>query len=109
MSWNDFVVEFNTTVFNMRAINAQQRYFNNLKQGSMTLIKVATKFSQLARFCSHLVPTKEERVRSMMEMFKPELIMAIDSTNQLFVTMSNYVERTLRAEYRLTQVKEELA
>ena len=58
MSWNDFVVEFNTKFFNMRAMNAQQRDFNNLKQGSMTVTEAVTKFNQLARLCPHLVPTE---------------------------------------------------
>ena len=58
MSWNDFVVEFNTKFFNMRAMNAQQRDFNNLKQGNMTVTEAVTKFNQLARLCPHLVPTE---------------------------------------------------
>ena len=31
MTWADFVGEFNKKFFNMRAMNAQQREFNNLK------------------------------------------------------------------------------
>ena len=109
MSWNDFVVEFNTKFFNMRVMNAQQRDFNTLKQGSMTVTEAVTKFNQLARLCPHLVPTEEERVRRMMEMFKPELSMTIDSKNQPPVTVADCVERSMRAEYRLAQVKEEQA
>ena len=45
----------------------------------------------------------------MMEMFKPELAMAIDSRNQPPVTVADCLERAVRAEYRLTQVKEERA
>ena len=73
----------------------------------MTVTEAVTKFNQLARLCLHLVPTEEERVRRMMEMFKPELAMAIDSGNYTPATVADCVERALRAEYRLAQVKEE--
>ena len=55
------------------------------------------------------MPTEEERVRRMIEMFKPKLAMAIDSGNQPPVTVADCLERAVRAEYRLTQVKEERA
>ena len=42
-------------------------------------------------------------------MFKPELSMAIDSGNQPPVTVVDYVERAVRAEYRLAQFKKEQA
>ena len=73
------------------------------------MTEAVTKFNQLARLCPHLVPTEEERVRRMMEIFKPELSMAIDSGNQPPVTVADCVERAMRAEYRLAQVKEERA
>ena len=107
MTWAEFVEEFNTKFFNMRAMSAQQRDFNNLKQGSMTVTEAVTKFNQLARLCPHLVPTEKERVRRMMEMFKPELAMAIDSGNHTLATVVDCMERALRAEYRLAQVKED--
>ena len=109
MSWADFVAEFNTKFLNIRTMNAQQREFNSIKQGTMTVTEAVVKFNQLARLCPHLVPTEEERVRWMMEMFKPELAMAIDSGNQPPVTVADCLERAVRAEYRLTQVKEERA
>ena len=37
MSWEDFVMQFHTKFFNMRAMNTQQRDSHNLKQGSMTV------------------------------------------------------------------------
>ena len=48
MTLEDFVTEFNTKFFNMRAMNAQHKDFNNLKQGTMTVIEAVTKFNQLA-------------------------------------------------------------
>ena len=75
----------------------------------MTVTEAVTKFNQLARLCPHFMPTEEERVRCMMEMFKQELAMAIDSANQPPVTVADCVERAMRAEYRLAQIKEEMA
>ena len=79
MTWAEIVEEFNSKFFNRRAMSAQQKEFNELKQGSMSVTEAVTKFNQLARLCPLLVPIEEERVRRMMEMFKPELAMAIDS------------------------------
>ena len=45
----------------------------------------------------------------MIEMFKLELAMAIDSENQPLVTFVDCVERAMRVDYRLTKVKEERA
>ena len=45
----------------------------------------------------------------MMEMFKPELAMAIDSGSEPLTTVADCVARAIRVEYRLGQVKEERA
>jgi len=58
MNWDDFVQEFNTKYFNMRAMNLQQKEFNELKQGTLTVTEAVRKFTQLSRLCPHLVPTE---------------------------------------------------
>ena len=55
------------------------------------------------------MPTEKERVRLMMETFKPEVAMTIDSGNQSPVTVAYCVKRTMRVEYCLAQVKKERA
>ena len=90
-------------------MSAKQKEFNELKQGSMSVTEAVTKFNQLARLCPLLVPTEEERVRRMMEMFKPELVMAIDSGSEPPTTVADCVARAIRVEYRLGKVKEERA
>ena len=109
MTWTYFVEEFNAKFFNRRAISAQQKEFNELKQGNLTVTEAITKFNQLARMCPRLVPTEEERFRRMMEMFRPELAMAVDSGSEAPTTVANCVTQALRAEYRITQIKEERA
>ena len=71
------------------------------------MTEAVTKFNQLARLRSLVVPTEEERVRSMMEMFKPKLAMAIDNGSEPLTTVVDCVARAIKAEYRLGQVKEE--
>ena len=107
MSWDDFIEEFNSKYFNMRAMNTQQKEFTELKQGTMTVTEAVRKFNQLARLCPHLVPTESERVRRMMGMFRPELALAIDSGSHPPSTVADCLERAMRAEYHLIQVKEE--
>ncbi|KAL5560800.1 hypothetical protein UlMin_037011 [Ulmus minor] len=69
MTWNDFVREFNHKYYNPTALRAQQNEFLNLKQGSMTVMEAVRKFEQLA----------QERLRRMMDMFRPDIALAIES------------------------------
>ncbi|KAL5551368.1 hypothetical protein UlMin_001544 [Ulmus minor] len=89
------------------AMRAQQNEFINIKQGSMSVTEAVRKFDQLARLCPYLVPTEEERVRRMLEIFRPELAVVIDSGDNPPTTVAECVDRALRAEYRLAQAKEE--
>ena len=73
------------------------------------MAEAVSKFNQLARLCPQLVPTETERVRRMMGMFRPELTLAIDSGSQPPTTVADCLERAMRAEYHLIQVKEERA
>ncbi|KAL5555170.1 hypothetical protein UlMin_037406 [Ulmus minor] len=107
MTWDEFIVEFNQKYYNRMAMRAQQNEFINIKQGSMSVTEVVRKFDQLARLCPYLVPTEEERVRRMLEMFRPELAVVIDSGDNPPTTVAECVDRALRAEYRLAQAKEE--
>ena len=109
MTWADFITEFNHKYFNMKSMSAQQNEFNNLKQGTMSVTDAVRKFDQLARLCPHLVPTEEERVRRMLEMFRPDLTVIIDSGDHPPETVADCVGRALRAEYRLAQAKDERA
>ncbi|KAL5583600.1 hypothetical protein UlMin_016042 [Ulmus minor] len=71
MTWDEFIVEFNQKYYNRMAMRAQQNEFINIKQGNMSVTEAVRKFDQLARLCPYLVPTEEERVRRMLEMFRP--------------------------------------
>ncbi|KAL5578237.1 hypothetical protein UlMin_019936 [Ulmus minor] len=107
MTWDEFIVEFNQKYYNRMAMRAQKNEFINIKQGSMLVTEAVRKFDQLARLCPYLVPTEEERVRRMLEMFRPELAVVIDSGDNPPTTVAECVDRALRAEYRLAQAKEE--
>ncbi|KAL5570666.1 hypothetical protein UlMin_027241 [Ulmus minor] len=107
MTWDEFIAEFNQKYYNRMAMRAQQNEFINIKQGSMSVTEAVRKFDQLARLCPYLVPAEEERVRRMLEMFRPELAVVIDSGDNPPTTVAECVDRALRAEYRLAQAKEE--
>ena len=68
------------------------------------MIEAVTNFNQLARLCPRLVPTEEERVRRMMEMFKPELIMAVNNGSKHPAAVVDCMTHALKVEYRVTQV-----
>ncbi|PON52572.1 hypothetical protein PanWU01x14_208240, partial [Parasponia andersonii] len=63
--------------------------------------------ANLQDLCPYLVPTEEERIRRMLEMFHPELAAVIDSGDNPPTTIAECVGKVLIAEYRLAQAKEE--
>ncbi|KAL5556308.1 hypothetical protein UlMin_038544 [Ulmus minor] len=96
MTWDEFIAEFNQKYYNRMAMRAQQNEFINIKQGNMSVTEAVRKFDQLARLCPYLVPTEEERVRRMLEMFRPELAVVIDSGDNPPTTIAECVDRALQ-------------
>ena len=56
-----------------------------------------------------MVRTEEERLRRMMDMFRPEIALAIESGGSSPTIVARCVERVVRIEYRMAQLKEERA
>jgi len=106
ITWAEFVEEFNRKFVNPTAINAQQMEFLTLKQDGITVATAVKKFEQLARLCPYLVPTKEQRVKHMLDMFRPDISLAIESGGGQLTTTVDYIERAYMAENRLNQLKE---
>ncbi|KAL5570735.1 hypothetical protein UlMin_020332 [Ulmus minor] len=94
MTWGEFVGEFNQKYYNQAAMRAKQKEFLNLKQGNMTVIEAVTKFEQLARLCPSLVATEEERTRKMMDMFCPDIALAIESGGSPPVSVEERLQPT---------------
>jgi len=107
MLWADFIREFNQKYYNSANLIAQQDEFLNLKQGTMTVIKVVNKFEQLSRLFPFMVRTEKDRLKRMMDMFRPDIALAIESGGSPPTTVARCVERTVRIKYRMAQVKEE--
>ena len=93
MTWAEFVEEFNRKFYNPTAMSAQQTEFLNLQQGNMTVAAAVKKFEQLARLCPYLVPTEEQRTKRMLEMFRPDISLAIESGGDQSKTTSDCIER----------------
>ncbi|KAL5560330.1 hypothetical protein UlMin_036541 [Ulmus minor] len=106
MSWADFVYEFNKKFFNPTALSAQQTEFLNFKHDNMTVAEAVRKFERLAKLCPYLVPMEEQRVKRMLEMFRPDISLSVEGGSDPPTTTTDYVERAYRAEHRLNQLKE---
>ena len=106
MTWEEFVTEFNLKYFNSEMVIAQQMEFLNLKQGQMTVAEIVRKFERLERLCQFLQLSEEERIRRMLEMFRPKIAIFV-KTGGLLGTMAECYERALCAEFRLNQMKAE--
>lgn len=86
-------------------LKEKQNELKNKKQGNMTVTDAVLKFNQLPHLCPNMAPNEEERVRRMLEMFRPELTEIIDTGETPPKTVANCVDRALRAEYYLAKVK----
>ncbi len=72
----------------------------------MTVAEAVKKFEWLAKLCPYLVPTEEQQIKRMLEMFRPDISIAIESGGDQPTTTTDCVERTYRAEHRLNQLKD---
>ena len=79
-----------------------------MKQGQMTVTKAIRKFERLERLCCFLKLDEEERIRKMLEMFRPNIAIFIETGRQP-MTVAKCYERALCAEFKLNQMKEKRA
>ncbi|KAL5540269.1 hypothetical protein UlMin_046310 [Ulmus minor] len=86
MSWADFMEEFNQKYYNSAILRVQEDEFLSMKQGTMIVI---------------------EALRRIMDMIRPDITLAIESGGSPPRTVAKCVERAIRIEYRMAQVKEE--
>ncbi|KAL5580695.1 hypothetical protein UlMin_013137 [Ulmus minor] len=107
MSWADFIGEFNQKYYNSAILRVQEDEFLKLKQGTMTVIEAVNKFEQLSRLCPSMIRTEEDKLRRIMDMLRPDITLAIESGGSPPRTVAKCVERAIRIEYRMAQVKEE--
>ncbi|GMN23941.1 hypothetical protein TIFTF001_047600 [Ficus carica] len=106
MSWQDFVDEFRAMYYNKEVLAAQQDELTSFTQGSMTVMEAVKKFEQLARLCPNLITGETEKVRLMMKMFRTDIARQVSAGDSPPVTVSDCIERVLRAEYWINRDKE---
>ena len=58
----------------------------------MMVVEAVSKFEQLSHLCPFLVRTEEERLRWMMDTFRPEIALAIESGGIPPTTVAKCVE-----------------
>ncbi|XP_042024003.1 uncharacterized protein LOC121771256 [Salvia splendens] len=67
LSWDDFLREFGDKYMPPVYHDEKQREFLSLKQGSMSVADYEVKFTQLSRYASALLPTKQDKCRRFEE------------------------------------------
>ncbi|GMN71562.1 hypothetical protein TIFTF001_055545, partial [Ficus carica] len=72
----------------------------------MTVMEAVKKFEQLARLCPNLITGETEKVRLMMKMFRTDIARQVSAGDSPPVTVSDCIERALRAEYWINRDKE---
>ena len=74
--------------------------FSKLQQGNFSVAEYVSKFDQLARFASDIVPNDITRVTRFMERLKPKLARDIDMGLTGLISYGQAVEKALQAEHR---------
>ena len=78
----------------------------NFKQDNMTVAEAGKKYKRLAKLSPYLVPTEEQRMKRMLEMFRHDISLTIESGGDQPTTTIDCVERAYRAGHCLNQLKE---
>ncbi|GMN29817.1 hypothetical protein TIFTF001_047969 [Ficus carica] len=105
MTWEDFIQEFNEQYFNISVTREYYNEFNNFRQENLSVTETVKRFNQLARMCPHMVPNKEEWLKRMIGMLRPEIVVIVDSRTTPPTTTAECVRCVLRAEYHLNKQK----
>ncbi|GMN22263.1 hypothetical protein TIFTF001_040214 [Ficus carica] len=92
--------------YNRETHAAQQDEFNDIKQGSMTVLEAVKKFEKLACLCPKLVPNKIEKVRRLMKMFHTDIAKQMNAGSSPPTIVANCISRAIRAENWINQDKE---
>ena len=66
----------------------------------MTVTKAIKKFERLERLCSFLKLDEGERIRKMLEMFRPDITIFVEKGGQ-YTAMVECYKRALRADFKL--------
>ena len=101
----DFFYEFNKKFFNPTALSVQQTEFLNFKQDNMTITKAIRKFERLTKLCPYLVPTEEQQVKRMLEMFRPDISLAIEGGGNPPTTSTDCVEHAYKLSIDLISLR----
>ena len=64
-------------------VSAQRTEFLTLQQGEMTVVEAIRKFEWLPKLCPYLVSTEEQRTKWMLEMFRLDITLAIESVGNI--------------------------
>ncbi|MCQ7582457.1 retrotransposon gag domain-containing protein [Salmonella enterica] len=105
MIWSEFLAEFRKKYCDPAAMRSLQNEFNKFRQGDLSVNEAVRRFDQLARLCPSMVTTEEERVRRLMDMFRSDIALIVDSGEDPPLTSASCISRALRAEHRLKQDK----
>ncbi|MCQ7926442.1 retrotransposon gag domain-containing protein, partial [Salmonella enterica] len=93
MTWEDFLEEFQREYYSTAVLQTHQDELNKLKQGDMTVSEAVRCFNQLARLCPSMVATEKERVRRLMEMFRSDIALIVDSGKDPPLTATSCISR----------------
>ena len=80
-------------------MSAQLTEFLNLQQGKMTVTEAVRKFERLAKLCHYLVPTEEQRIKWMSEIFRSDIALAVESGGNTLTTTTECAKRAYRPEH----------
>jgi hypothetical protein len=108
ITWDLFKIEYNRRFFPKAQRQLRAIEFQNLVQGNMTVEQYFTKFIELARFATNLIPDEESKAERFENGLNPcikEIVICLEIKNYArLVEVASLAERGIResaAGYKL--------
>jgi len=107
LTWVQFVEIFMREFVPQSLRDAWHAEFEQLRQGSMTVLEYAVRFSDLARHAAALVATVREQVRRFIEGLHPSIRYSMARELEMDITYQHVVSIARRLEGMRTREREE--
>ena len=107
MTWSNFKIEFFEEFFHMRVTNKHYDEFTEFRQGDLSVDEAMKKFNRLARLCPELVSTERERVRLMLKMLRPEIVLNVAGGINRPQTAEELISSALITEHYLNSINKQ--
>ena len=79
MTWDEFLIEFNSKYYSQAVINSKVAEFTRLQQENMSMLEYVRQFDQLLRYAPDMVQIETSKVWRFLSGLRPGLAGLVDT------------------------------